>query len=106
MKNRKRANVEREVYGYNSDVYATTTYNKMWAGSFDYVYALNSDWLTDAESEWLIEMVRSGQVWLELDGQLVEAVVNANQYQFVTRRNDRLTQLQIEVAVAYDNNIL
>jgi hypothetical protein len=106
MKNRKRANVEREVFGYNSDVYATTTYNKVWAGSFDYVYALNSDWLTDAESEWLIEMVRSGQVWLELDGQLVEAVVNANQYQFVTRRNDRLTQLQIEVAVAYDNSIL
>lgn len=106
MKNRKRANVEREVYGYNSDVYATTTYNKVWAGSFDFVYALNSDWLTDAESEWLIEMVRSGQVWLELDGQLVEAVVNANQYQFVTRRNDRLTQLQIEVAVAYDNSIL
>ena len=106
MKNRKRANVEREVFGYNSDVYATTTYNKVWAGSFDYVYALNSDWLTDAESEWLIELVRSGQVWLELDGQLVEAVVNANQYQFVTRRNDRLTQLQLEVAVAYDNNIL
>ena len=106
MKNRKRANIEREVFGYNSDVYATTTYNKVWAGSFDYVYALNSDWLTDAESEWLIEMVRSGYVWLELGGQLVEAVVNANQYQFVTRRNDRLTQLQIEIAVAYDNNIL
>jgi len=106
MKNRKRANVEREVFGYNSDVYATTTYNKVWAGSFDYVYALNSDWLTDAESEWLIELVRSGQVWLELDGQLVEAVVNANAYQFVTRRNDRLTQLQLEIAVAYDNNIL
>ena len=106
MKNRKRANIEREVFGYNSDVYATTTYNKIWAGSFDYVYALNSDWLTDAESEWLIEMVRSGYVWLELNGTLVEAVVNSNQYQFVTRRNDRLTQLQIEVAVAYDNNIL
>jgi hypothetical protein len=106
MKNRKRANIQREVFGYNSDVYATTTYNKVWAGSFDYVYALNSDWLTDAESEWLIEMVRSGYVWLELGGTLVEAVVNANQYQFVTRRNDRLTQLQIEVAVAYDNSIL
>jgi hypothetical protein len=106
MKNRKRANIQREVFGYNSDVYATTTYNKVWAGSFDFVYALNSDWLTDAESEWLIEMVRSGYVWLELGGQLVEAVVNANQYQFVTRRNDRLTQLQIEIAVAYDNNIL
>jgi hypothetical protein len=106
MKNRKRANIQREVFGYNSDVYATTTYNKVWAGSFDFVYALNSDWLTDAESEWLIEMVRSGYVWLELGGTLVEAVVNANQYQFVTRRNDRLTQLQIEIAVAYDNNIL
>ena len=106
LKNRKRANVQRDTFGYNSDVYATLTYDKVWAGSFDYVYALNSDWLTDAESEWLIELVRSGQVWLELDGQLVEAVVNANQYQFVTRRNDQLQQLQLEVAVAYKNNIL
>jgi hypothetical protein len=106
LKNRKRANITRQTFGYNSDVYATTTYDKVWAGEFDYVYALNSDWLTDAESEWLIEMVRSGQVWLELDGQLVEAIVNANTYQFTTRRNDRLTQLQVEVAVAYKNNIL
>ena len=106
LKNRKRANVQRDTFGYNSDVYGTLTYDKVWAGSFDYVYALNSDWLTDAESEWLIEMVRSGQVWLELDGQLVEGIVNANQYQFVTRRNDQLQQLQIEIAVAYKNNIL
>ncbi len=28
MKNRKRANIQREVFGYNSDVYATTTYNR------------------------------------------------------------------------------
>jgi hypothetical protein len=106
LKNRKRANISRQTFGYNSDVYATTTYDKVWAGEFGYVYALNSDWLTDAESAWLIEMVRSGQVWLELDGQLVEAIVNANTYQFTTRRNDRLTQLQVEVAVAYKNNIL
>jgi hypothetical protein len=106
LKNRKRANIERDTFGYNSDVFATLTYDKVWAGSFDYVYALNSDWLTDAESEWLIEMVRSGQVWLEIDGNLVEAVVNANQYQFVTRRNDQLQQLQIEIAVAYKNNVL
>ena len=108
LKNRKRANVQKDTYGYNSDVYATLTYDKVWAGSFDYVYQLNSDWLTDAESEWLIELVRSSQVWLELDGQLepLEAVVNANQYQFVTRRNDQLQQLQIEIALAYKNNIL
>ena len=106
LKNRKLANVQRDTFGYNTDVYATLTYDKVWAGSFDYVYQLNSDWLTDAESEWLIELVRSGQVWLEIDGNLVEAVVNANQYQFVTRRNDQLQQLQIEIAVAYKNNIL
>ena len=106
LKNRKRANVQRDTFGYNSDVYATLTYDKVWAGSFDYVYALNSDWLTDAESEWLIGMVRSGQVWLEINGELVEGIVNANQYQFVTRRNDQLQQLQIEIAVAYKNNIL
>ena len=106
LKNRKRADIKRETFGYNTDVYATNTYDKVYAGEFGYVYQLNSDWLTDAESEWLIEMVRSSQVWLELDGQLVEAIVNANTYQFVTRRNDRLTQLQIEIAVAYKNSIL
>jgi len=106
LKNRKRANVQRDTYGYNTDVFATLTHDKVWAGSFDYVYALNSDYLTDAESSWLIELLRSSQVWLELDGTLVEAVVNANQYQFVTRRNDQLQQLQLEVAVAYKNNIL
>lgn len=106
LKNRKRSDITRQTFGYNSDVYATTTYDKVYAGEFGYVYQLNSDWLTDAESEWLIEMVRSSQVWLELDGVLVEAIVNANTYQFVTRRNDRLTQLQIEVADAYKNTIL
>jgi len=106
LKNRKRANVQRDVYGYNTDVFATLTHDKVWAGSFDYVYALNSDYLTDDESSWLIELLRSSQVWLELDGTLVEAVVNANTYQFVTRRNDQLQQLQLEIAVAYKNNIL
>jgi len=106
LKNRKRANIKRETYGYNSDVYATTTYDKVWAGEFDYIYQLNSDWLTDAESEWLIELIRSSQVWLELDGQLVEAVVNTNTYQFVTRRNDKLQLLQVEISEAYKNNVL
>ena len=87
-------------------MYSTLNYDKVYSGEFDYVYALNSDWLTDAESEWLIEMIRSSQVWLELNGQLVEAIINTNSYQFVTRRNDRLTQLQVEVAVAYKNTIL
>jgi hypothetical protein len=106
LKNRKRANVQRETYGYNSDVFATNTYDKVWNGSFDYVYALQSDYLTDAESAWLIELVRSSQVWLEINGTLEEAVVNTNTYQFVTRRNDRLQQLQIEIACAYKNSIL
>jgi len=106
LKNRKRANVQRDVYGYNTDVFATLTHDKVWAGSFDYVYALNSDYLTDDESSWLIELLRSSQVWLEIDGNLVEAVVNTNTYQFVTRRNDQLQQLQLEIAVAYKNNIL
>ena len=106
LKNRKRANIKRETYGYNSDVYGTTTYDKVWAGEFEYIYQLNSDWLTDAESEWLIELIRSSQVWLELDGQLVEAVVNTNTYQFVTRRNDKLQLLQVEISEAYKNNVL
>jgi len=106
MKNRRKASVSRQIYGANSDVYGTLTYDKQWAGEFTYTYNLNSDWLTDLESELLMEMIRSAQVWLQIDGALVEGIVNTNNYQFYTRRNDRLQQLQVEISVAYRNSIL
>jgi hypothetical protein len=106
MKNRRKASVSRQIYGANSDVYGTLTYDKQWAGEFTYTYNLNSDWLTDLESELLMEMIRSAQVWLQIDGAMVEAIVNTNSYQFYTRRNDRLQQLQVEISVAYRNSIL
>ena len=120
MKNRKRFNVTKEVYGYNSDVYGTNTYNKVWNGSYEYVYQLNSDWLTDNQVAFLSDLLKSSQVIIYVDDDnntenantaLQEstnaaAIINTNQYQFVTRRNDKLQQLQIEVAVAYKNNIL
>jgi hypothetical protein len=53
-----------------------------------------------------MEMIRSAQVWLQIDGALVEGIVNTNNYQFYTRRNDRLQQLQVEISVAYRNSIL
>lgn len=106
MKNRRKASVSRQIYGANSDVYGTLTYDKQWAGEFTYTYNLNSDWLTDLESELLMEMIRSAQVWLQIDGALVEGIVNTNSYQFYTRRNDRLQQLQVEISVAYRNSIL
>jgi hypothetical protein len=51
-------------------------------------------------------MVRSGQVWLQIDGEMIEGIVQTNTYKFVTKRNDQLQQLQVEVMVAYRNSIL
>lgn len=106
MKNRERADITRQTYGANSDVYATNTYDKMYSGEYTYTYTLQSDWLSNQDSQFLIEMIRSGQVWLQIDGEMIEGIVQTNTYRFVTRRNDQLQQLQVEVMVAYRNSIL
>ena len=106
MKNRKRGNVDKQTYGKNSDVYGTEVYSAVYAGSYEESFELNSDWLTDAESEWLFQIINSPQVWVEIDGELIEAIVEDNSYQFYTRRNDKLQQLQLRVKIAYKNTII
>lgn len=106
MKNRKRGNVDKQTYGKNSDVYGTEVYSAVYAGSYEESFELNSDWLTDAESEWLFQIINSPQVWVEIDGELIEAIVEDNSYQFYTRRNDNLQQLQLRVKIAYKNTII
>lgn len=106
MKNRKFGNVEKQTFGKNSDVYGTEVFDAIYSGEYEESYQLNSDWLTDAESEWLFQLVNSPQVWLEINGALIEAIVQNTSYQFMTRRNDKLQQLQITLRVAYKNTIV
>jgi hypothetical protein len=105
MKNRRRQEVEgRTTYGANSDVYGTTTLDRIYGGSYADVYTLNTDWLTDAEFTLLADLMRSPQVWLDdAITPTKEAMVVSTSFQLFTRMTDRLKQVQIDVRITTKN---
>ncbi|NDF92799.1 MAG: hypothetical protein EB115_12675, partial [Betaproteobacteria bacterium] len=100
-KNRRRVDVNRQTYGYNSSVYGDDRYDKQWNITYRDTYTLQSDWLTDAEFSWLQEMVYSPECWIELSGALVPVVVQTNTYTVRTRNNDKLQTITVDVQIAY-----
>lgn len=58
---------------------------------------LNSDILTDAEYEWLQDLIVSTQVFINIDGELVPCNISDNNYEPRKRVNDSLTNLVINV---------
>jgi hypothetical protein len=106
MKNRKRLEAERSTFNRNSDVFGTTSFDKIWQTQYTEQLELNSDWLTDAEFRWLSEMFLTSEMWVLQNGSLVEAVVNSNSYNVSTRAVDRLQQLNIAIDIAFKNTTL
>ena len=106
MKNRKRIEAERTTYNRNSDIYGTTSFDKIWQTEYTERLELNSDWLTDAEFRWLQEMFLTSELWVLQNGNLVEAVVTSNSYNVATRAVDRLQQLNIAIDIAFKNTTL
>jgi len=106
MKNRKRLEAERSTFNRNSDVFGTTSFDKIWQTQYTERLELNSDWLTDAEFAWLSEMFLTSEMWVLQNGSLVEAVVNSNSYNVSTRAVDRLQQLNIAIDIAFKNTTL
>jgi hypothetical protein len=106
MKNRKRLEAERSTFNRNSDVFGTTSFDKIWQTQYTERLELNSDWLTDAEFRWLSEMFLTSELWVLQNGSLVEAVVNSNSYNVSTRAVDRLQQLNIAIDIAFKNTTL
>lgn len=103
MKNRKQLNAAKTTYGRNSDVYGTEVFEDVVSGEYQEQFDLTSDWLTDTEYNWLWELVTAPQVWLQINGVLVEAVIETENYRFITRKNDKLQPLQITLRSAYKN---
>ena len=106
MKNRKESNVNRGTFEKNGNPYGSETYSSIYQGNYKDGYLLNSDWLTDSEYVWLFELISSPQVYLELNGALIEAVIDNTNYRFITRKNDRLQPLQMTIRVAYQNELI
>lgn len=104
MKNRKAGTMAKQTFGKNQNVYGTKVAETIYSANFEEVMTLNSDWLTDAN--WMSELIYSPQVYLQIGTELVEAIVNTASFVFHTRPQDKLQQLQVEVKIAYKNNVI
>jgi hypothetical protein len=104
MKNRKTGNMTKQTFGKNQNIYGTKVAETIYSGEFEEALTLNSDWLIDAN--WMSELIYSPQVYLQIGSELVEAIVNTSSFTFHTRPQDKLQQLQVEVKIAYKNNVI
>jgi hypothetical protein len=104
MKNRKTGNMTKQTFGKNQNIYGTKVAETIYSGQFEETLTLNSDWLIDAN--WMSELIYSPQVYLQIGSELVEAIVNTSSFTFHTRPQDKLQQLQVEVKIAYKNNVV
>jgi hypothetical protein len=104
MKNKKVGNMTKQTFGKNQNIYGTKVAETIYSGQFEETLTLNSDWLLDAN--WMSELIYSPQVYLQIGSELVEAIVNTSSFTFHTRPQDKLQQLQVEVKIAYKNNIV
>jgi hypothetical protein len=80
---------------YTGPVYNETIHN--YANQFTEKLTLNSDLLTDAEYEWLYDLLVSTQVYIYLDGYFKSVAITDNNYEPRKRINDDLTNLTITV---------
>jgi hypothetical protein len=104
MKNRKAGNMTKQTFGKNQNIYGTKVAETIYSGQFEETLTLNSDWLLDAN--WMSELIYSPQVYLQIGSELVEAIVNTSSFTFHTRPQDKLQQLQVDVKIAYKNNVI
>jgi hypothetical protein len=104
MKNKKVGNMNKQTFGKNQNIYGTKVAETIYSGEFEETLTLNSDWLLDAN--WMSELIYSPQVYLQIGSELVESIVNTSSFTFHTRPQDKLQQLQVEVKIAYKNNVI
>jgi hypothetical protein len=78
----------------NYTMYKQTT---QFGGRFREKLRLNTDWLTDAEYQWLAQLATSAEVYIEDEGELYPVIMTANNYEFKEHIVDGLINLMIEV---------
>jgi hypothetical protein len=101
-----------------TDVYVTNgIYNpekQIYANTLNSTVALYTKPLNDIESEWLIELINSQNVWIELsNGELLPVVLTTNDYQLKKQKYTRNELIQYEIVMElpgnfyniYDNDI-
>lgn len=76
--------------------------NRYYEGKIDYsnkanwTYKLTADAMTDAEYEWMADLMQSPQILLEIDGYFYPATIKENDFDYRKFVNDRLKALEVE----------
>ena len=73
--------------------------NVNYLNQFDHTYKLTMDAPTDAEYEWLADLIVSPQVYAEINGAYYPVSMRTNSYEYSKYVNNRLRALEIEIDV-------
>jgi hypothetical protein len=100
----ERKTFEQRNYTFNNssvDYYnANNVYNESkinYGSKSNHSYKLTMDYPTDAEYQWLAELVVSPQIYAEIDGNYYPVTIKTNNYEYSTYTNNRLKAFEIEI---------
>jgi hypothetical protein len=65
----------------------------------NWTYRLTMDYPTDAEYEWLSELMDSPQIYAEIDNNYYPVTIKATNYEYIKYQNDGLKELVVEIEV-------
>lgn len=65
----------------------------------DWTYKLTADAMTDAEYEWMADLMQSPQILMEVDGYFYPVTISKNNYDYNKYINDRLKAFDIEFKI-------
>jgi len=66
---------------------------------------LNTDYITESASNWLAELVKSPQIYLEQSGYYIPVLITDTKYDYKTRSVDRLISLTVNIKFGDDQNV-
>lgn len=78
-----------------NNVYRESKIN--YAQKHEYSYKLNMDAPTDAEYQWLAELITSPQIYAQIDGYYYPVTIKNSNYEFSTYLNNRLRVLELDI---------
>ena len=100
----ERKTFEQRNYTFNNssvDYYdANNVYNESkinYGSKSNHSYKLTMDYPTDAEYQWLAELIVSPQIYAEIDGNYYPVTIKTNNYEYSTYTNNRLKALELEI---------
>ena len=85
-----------------NNVYHDSSVN--YFNAIDHKYKLTMDAPTDAEYQWLSQLIYSTQVYAEIGGSYYPISIASNNYEYSTYVNNRLRPLEIDINVNQPRN--